>query len=395
MSDPATLTSIVDGESRAGDALRARDPASIAASVADAWRAVREDDRGLRAAIARSSGLSEAGVAWGLETTLDDLDEQLARAAAAVASVPHEPARLGALVLAGNVFSAAVAPLSFALLARVPIVAKASTKDDSLPRAFAESLAAIDPELARACAVVSFAGGEVDAEAALLERARIVVAYGSDATMDAIRARAPSDAAFVGHGHGLGVGVIRADARVRLTELARAFAVDVAAYDQRGCLSPHAIVVEGDLARARAFAVALVDALDALEATLPRGELPLSVGASQLAWRGLAATRGELFEARRAAVAVDHDPAAIAPSPGWRNVRVIAAPTAEAIAGRLASLGGYLKALGLAGSPLALAAGVVPRVAEPGAMQRPRLTDPHDGDLPWQDWLRISASSVG
>ena len=55
---------------------------------------------------------------------------------------------------------------------------------------------------------------------------------------------------------------------------AKALAEDVVVFDQRGCLSPRFALVEGDDARALAFAEALHDELEALDANIPRGDVP-------------------------------------------------------------------------------------------------------------------------
>lgn len=384
----------------AGAALRARSRASVAEALVEAWGRIADPERALgrraRADLPSSSGLSLENVAWALAATFDDLEGSVAESVRRMEPPPgakESPHRLGALILAGNVFTACVQPLTFALLARVPILVKASSKDDVLPRIFADALAAVDPELAAACTVVSFRGGDASLEATLLSRASVVSAYGSDVTLASLRARLSASAAFVGHGHGLGVGLATASALASDADaVARAFALDVAAYDQRGCMSPHAIVVEAGEVSGADFARRLADALDAIEDELPRGALPSGVGASQIQWRGLCATRGELFERRASAVA--HDPAgAIRPSPGYRNVLVVTVSSLEAFAARVDGLGAHLKTIGVAGDVAsvarALPPSVVPRVCPAGQMQRPGLLALADGQLPWTGLQRF------
>ncbi|MBX3275107.1 MAG: hypothetical protein KF729_32885 [Sandaracinaceae bacterium] len=390
------LREALDALADAGAALRARPRAEIAEALAEAWEELADAERArgseARERLVRSSGLTLPMVAWALRATLGDARAELAALAARMEPPPgtrEAPPALGALFLAGNVFTAAVAPLSVALLARVPVLVKASSADDALPRLFADALAAHDAALGAACLVVSPPRGAVALEATILHRAGVVSVFGRDETLASIRARLPAGTAFVGHGHGLGLGWVARGADLRAA--AKGLARDVAAYDQRGCMSPHAIGVDGDGA---AFAEALAEALADEARVLPRGPLPTAVGAAQVQWRGVAIARGTLLEGDGFAVAHeaagDHAPRL---SPGWRNVTVFDADLAG-FAARAGTLGAHLKAIGVAGGdPRALAAalpvGLAPRVCAAGAMQTPPLGAYADGLPPWEGWRRF------
>ena len=132
----------------------------------------------------------------------------------------------------------------------------------------------------------------------------------------------------------------RADADARLVRIgaidqhahelvAAAAALDVAAYDQRGCLSPQVIYVEETRARsAEAFAESLARGL---ETALPRGPLPLPAGAAQAQWRGLAEVEGRLIQGDSYAISV-RPAESIRWSPAYRNVNVspVASPSEAA-----------------------------------------------------------------
>jgi hypothetical protein len=183
----------------------------------------------------------------------------------------------------------------------------------------------------------------------------------------------------------------RADAE----QAARAFATDVIAYDQRGCMSPHALWVERGAAVSCAELGALVhEALAALARELPRGPLPLEAAAQQLSYRGISAMRGVLHEGRAHAVAVE-DAGVLRLSPGHRNVQVLGVDDAEALMQRLAPLGSHLKCLGVAGlAPASLAAAlpmrVAPRLCALGSMQRPPVDALADGVPAWEGLLRYA-----
>ncbi len=74
----------------------------------------------------------------------------------------------------------------------------------------------------------------------LLARAEVIVAFGSDATMETLRVRTRWNQKFIAHGHALSL-LWLADPAELTPRQARACAVDVLTYDQLGCLSPQAI----------------------------------------------------------------------------------------------------------------------------------------------------------
>ena len=100
---------------------------------------------------------------------------------------------------------------------------------------------------ARRARAVAFPHTDAALLDALLAGAQPWRAYGGDATMAALRARIAKAVPLIAHGHGLGlaaIGARRAPRPAAARELAARLALDVAAYDQRGCLSPHAVLVE-------------------------------------------------------------------------------------------------------------------------------------------------------
>jgi hypothetical protein len=188
---------------------------------------------------------------------------------------------------------------------------------------------------------------------------------------------------LVAHGHGLGLAFVARSAlasEALAGQTAEALARDVAAYDQRGCLSPHAVLVQsGPREDSARFAQRLADALDERARTWPRGALPPDVAGAQLQWRGVAAATGALHV--RASCAVSHAGAgALRASPGHRNVSVHDCADVDALRALIAPLAVQLKALAVGGAAereqLAQAA---PYVCAPGALQEPPLAARLDG----------------
>jgi Acyl-CoA reductase (LuxC) len=386
---------------RAGDQGRARWLADAFALLADPRS---ELGRRARALLPETSGLSAAMVDWGLSHSLAGLDyAQLCSLAGSVAA-PHaravrvRPGRLCAVVLSGNVFTAVLRAAVWPLLLGWPVLAKASSRDDTLPRLFALALAESDPRLGSGFATVTFAADQADELAVLLAQADAVSVFGSDATLASLRAQLRADVAFQGHGHGLGAAFVGREA-LRDDEVARAaaeaFAEDVAAYDQRGCMSPHAVWVEaGAHVSPEGFGALLHGALGALAGRLPRGPVPFEAAARELSYRGVAAVVGTLHEGAGHAVAVEQQ-GALRVSPGHRNVQVLGTAGPAALCAALAPLGVHLKCLGVAGiAPADLLAALPPRVAPRicplGEMQRPPPHALTDGVPAWEGLVRYA-----
>jgi acyl-CoA reductase-like NAD-dependent aldehyde dehydrogenase len=369
-NEPLALWSRVRGASAA---LQALSVAERVRAIASACAVLRAPDDELVRVLSASSGLSEPMTRWALDTTFAAFSEPALRALAATA---QPRARTVAAVLAGNVLTAAARPMLLPLLAGVPVVAKASSRDDALPHAIARALSAAHPLLGMACAVATFGHGDVARLDALLAGADCVQVLGSDEAVAAVAERMRGDQTLIGRGHGLGLGVVLAASE--LERAAAAFARDIAAYDQRGCLSPHAILVEGNDARADAFAHALHEAL---ARDLPRGVVPADAAAEQLQWRGVAAARGVLHVGDTHAISCEHG-ASLRPSPGYRNAGVYTLESAAELEPRIAPFARFLKVLGVAGELGKLTARA-PYTCAAGSMQTPPLAVPLDALHPF------------
>lgn len=349
-----------------------------------ATETLRELAASQQEALAGSSGLRVSNVRWGVETTLESVT------ADALASIVHHarlagPARttmrprgVHAVILAGNVFTASLRALYVPLCLGNPVIAKASPRSDLFAHLVARALSETDPIFRDAAAVVTFSSDEVALTDLLLSRAHTVAAYGSDETIRAIQMRLGSGTRLLPHGHGLGLAYIEGEGTDADAE---AFAEDVIAYDQRGCLSPHALLTTGD---AHAFAERLRKALSGASFRRPRGSLPVEVGAAQVQWRGVAQARGDLFEGLDFAVSVE---GAGRPrlSPGYRNVSITTVADRAEFVRIASSFGAHLKAVGVGGiepQALALPPGSVPRISKLGAMQRPPIDAPWEGAPP-------------
>ncbi len=181
-----------------------------------------------------------------------------------------------AQVAAGNLPVSTLSLMVAGLLLRSGQFIKCSQRSTLLPRLFAHSLAELEPKLGACLELASWPGGHEAFEGAMMGEADCLVVQGSDTVVEDLRRRMPSTCRCVAYGHRLSFGFIAGD--VLGTFLARKVAdraaVDIAAWNQLGCLSPHVLYVEdtGTLTP-EGFAAALSEALVRMEQTEPRGAL--------------------------------------------------------------------------------------------------------------------------
>jgi hypothetical protein len=106
-----------------------------------------------------------------------------------------------------------------------------------------------------------------------LREARAWIVFGSDETIARFRPRAPSDVVFEAHPHRISLEIVFDDSRGDSSQLA---AVDIARFNQKGCLSPHDVYVAGD---ARNYAIRLAREMEQYEQVDPRGPITSSEAA--------------------------------------------------------------------------------------------------------------------
>lgn len=382
----------------AGSRLRACSLSVRVAWLEVAMQQLLDQPRNTGAALAETTGLSEPMVDWGLRTTLETTrGDRLQALGHDAMTVRADPIEMLALVLAGNVFTAAMRAVVVPLLLGVPVLGKASSEEALFPTMVRDALRRSDAELGAAFDLVSFRGGDPDRERALVESAEAIAVYGSDDTVRAIRER-HRDRRVIAHGHGVSAALCGPASLQtnRLMDTIHALALDICAYDQRGCLSPQLVVVEETPGcSARRFAKTLAnEGLDALSQTLPRGPLPIEVGAAQAQWRGMAEVEGDLFIGRDFAIALVQEHA-FRWSPGYRNVSIVPVRSLDDALVTLTGFGSSLKCVGA--DPISLPVVQASLEAnreleayatEIGTMQTPSLDAPADGKPIWHGLFR-------
>lgn len=368
---------------RIGDRLAARGGAALAGLPVDrrlaAWQAsldaLAEPDSALRQrllpALIGTSRLSSEGLVEGLRLMLDGAGGEAAGRLAGRAAAAGGAAALpwGAAVLAGNLPGLALQAVLPALLVGRPLLIKSSREEPLFAAALLAALAAAEPALGEAFAAVTFAGDDAELVGAALANAARVVAYGGAEALGALAGRLGGR--LLAHGPKASVALVGHE--VDPVGVGRALARDVALYDQRGCLSVHAIYTDGD---ARELGAALAWGLALEHGRLPPGPLEPGAAAAVQQLRGAADLAGRLvprLELAQGTVVIDPE-LRFAPSPGLRTVRVHPVEGLGAALDALAPWRGKLQGAALAGDAAwaleAPLAGLgVSRAAEPGRLQ--------------------------
>ena len=334
-------------------------------------------------------------------------EEETTRRRTALARGPQ----LLAHIAPGNIPAATLAQMVLGLLARSAQFVKCASGQTFLPRLFAHSLYEAEAKIGACLEVAEWKGGLESLETALLAEADCVAVTGSDETLAAVRRLTPASTRFLGYGTRVSFGFIsRAGLEKHGKEAARHAAKAVAAWDQRGCLSPHVLYVEdGGAVTAESFATALAEELAALEKTHPRGTLKTQAAA--------AIARRRAFYEVRAAHSLETKMWASPESTAWtviletdprfqascqnRFIYVKAVTSAEGalqgaepIREKVSTIGLTCAATETAELALRFAKWGALRICPLGEMQNPPLAWRHDGrpalgDLvTWCDWER-------
>ncbi len=306
-------------------------------------------------ALAESTGLSPEGVGVGfscLERRASDTELRALVAAAGDAEAIH-------VVLSSNVFVAPLRALVMARAASQRVTVRPSPRDPTLTHALVE---------AAADASITIIG---ERDVALSPVPEIHV-YGRDETVAAVRARARVGVVVRGHGPGMGIAIVTRGADV--AEAAGAIARDVVSFDQRGCLSPRIVLVEGHAARGEHVARSLDAELTRWATRVPRGPLLDEERADARRWADSLAFAGTLWWSPDHAVALTAHGVPLALAPAGRHVHVASIDSLSEAASCLAPFARFIVAVGT--NDTARAQEIAPRHARLsplGRMQRPAL----------------------
>lgn len=322
-----------------------------------------------RQALIAAGTLSREGIELALSRHLET-DPSEADLAALLASCSETPGCH--VMLASNVCTAGLRATAIAVATAPSVTLRPSRRDPTLVAILARELGndalfrAHRGTIALASKLTPQPGDELHI-------------YGSDKTIERFRDSAGDGVLVRAHGTGLGIAVIGREAE--LAAAAAALAADVVPFDQRGCLSPRAALIEGDAERSAAFAEALDEALRRAGERVPRVPLEADACAEIAMYRASIDAVGRAFEGPHHLIGVDLTPHALPLPPAARVVHVAHA-FADRVGALLAPWARYITAVGEAGG--GALAGVVlslapwARRSALGSMQRPPLDGPVD-----------------
>jgi hypothetical protein len=327
-------------------------------------------------------------------------------------------------ITAGNIPNPTLLSIVLGLLLRSAQFVKCASGSALLPRLFGHSLYQADGKVGLCLEIAEWKSGEPRKNSAgpiradvlepiakrnqellkaLFKQADCVTATGSEEALAAIRRLAPARTRFISHGHRVSFAYIAGgmlDSATRRETIERA-TDDIVAWDQLGCLSPHALYVEtGAGLSGQQFAALLADELAQREQIEPRGNVPVEIAAT-------IASRRSFYEIRAARCEDPHETRMwqSSNSTAWTVLyeqdpkfqlsclhRFIYVKEVKDLAETLRtvdSVHGQVSTVGLAAAPevfgslaAELARWGVTRVCPVGQMQKPPLTWRHDGRPP-------------
>jgi len=292
------------------------------------------------------------------------------------------------LLLAGSIPMPTLQSILLPLVLGSRVKVKTASRDPVTATHVLASIRECAPELADAVEISSLDLRDEEELADFLS-SPCVLATGSDETIRSVAARVTPPQRLVAYGHRLSVAVIGADSLrgSRLARAARGLALDIALWDQQGCLSPIAVFCIGDFDASLAAGAALAEALEALEQELPRAT-PSDAEKSQVAQERAAARMragaghgvSVLGEPGPFTVIIEAD-ATPRPVPLARFVRVHPVADAESLLRNLQPYAPHLAGIALAGElpPPVLRALGASRICRPGRLQTPPFAWHHDG----------------
>jgi hypothetical protein len=316
------------------------------------------------------TGLSVEGVEFALERCLETTPSRGELRLLCDAVVPAPVAHV---LLSSNVFAAAYRAIALALVSSLEVRVRPSRREPVMAKLLWEA----SPGLFQLVDDLAALPGEH------------VWAYGTERTLDELKAELPAGVVLHACGPGLGVAVIQSRApsseeRTReVSVAARGLADDVVPFDQRGCLSPRVALFAGAREAAGAFAESLARELAERERRVPRGRLAPDEAADVTRYRDTMTYAGELISAGKGFVSLDRERERLMVPPVGRVMHVVRVDEPDAALRRLAA---SITCVGWAGPPTLeeRVARIVPhaRLSSLGRMQQPPFDGPVDRRSP-------------
>lgn len=282
----------------------------------------------------------------------------------------------------GNVPVVAAEAIIVGLLAEVSHDLALSRRSSVLPHRMREILCSLDTAVAQTVRLHTWRELTESARRSLLGADRVVV-YGSADTVEWVATHVSPHTVVIPHGPSVALaylstaGIDGKDVICRLRELA----LDVTSYDQRGCRSPHALLVVGDEATLREVVSSLVTQLGTVSKALPRGSLTAEEVNALYLDKLTSTSLGSVIEGPSWRITIEARAEVIRPSPLGRTLRIIGIESESALSATFATLPAPVGLLLTpdGATPNSLVAGFDGEILPFGGAQQPPFDRFHDG----------------
>ena len=175
-------------------------------------------------------------------------------------------------VSAGNVFLGCIDSLLMGLLTKNINVLKLSSKNQTFPQLFAESVLEISNELASKFAIVYWKGGDSSYESVAKNNANAIIAWGGEDMLSSYKENLPIDVKLIDYGPKISIQVLTKKYFLEndLQQIADKIVEDICMWDQSACAASQNLFVEDSIDVKK-----LMDALDGAfkKYSIERGEL--------------------------------------------------------------------------------------------------------------------------
>jgi hypothetical protein len=239
-----------------------------------------------------ATGLSLQNIVWALDNALE-VNATDAELSLLCARTP-EAARAHVL-LSANVFVAALRAIAIGLTCAPKVIVRPSRREPEMLRLLAQAA----PEQFAIVEALEPSFGDH------------FWAYGGNETMAELKRNLLPGVILHAHGNGFGIAVLEANdlaTAAAVDEVATGLAVDVAAFDQRGCLSPRLVLVQGSMVRAEELCQALAKAMSEREQLIPMGPLAVDERAQVRRFRDTMYMVGSVLPAGSGLVTLETEP---------------------------------------------------------------------------------------
>jgi Acyl-CoA reductase (LuxC) len=311
-----------------------------------------------------------------------------------------------------HIWSANVPALSLwslicSLLVKSVSIGKLASDEPIFASYFVNLLVKEIPILQDCLSIIWWKGGDFSRCQPILNQSEIVVAYGSNETLDNIRSRTLIGTRFLGHGHKISFSVISQTAldNNSIHFVVEQAALDIVRFDQMGCYSPHAYFVQkGGLISPKDFALSLYSALENLSHRFSSRQLSSEEANSIVRWHqdnifnSINNSNLQILGNPNSATQVIYSdsPIALKPTVLNRNVYVIAIDKWEDLETCLLTQRELLQTVGVAlsveelnfVSNLLIDLGVT-RICSIGQMTNPSTGWHHDGGYSLLDYVKV------